>query len=179
MFKQPPSYKGDCDEIVRYLQEEGVECLYHFTDRSNLDSIRKYGLLSYETCAKMGVTIPRPGGNELSRKLDLQHHLLDFVRLSFSTDHPMMGRLKRQGYDLVLLKVDLRVAGFLQAFYSDRNATENSFEMGSDLSFLKRLNESAQTDVDMYKQIQAEVLVRSFIPADFILNLESPIQVLF
>ena len=36
--------------------------LYHFTDRANLDSIAKHGVLSKAKLAEIGLSVPAPGG---------------------------------------------------------------------------------------------------------------------
>ena len=168
-----PVYKCDAKQIADYLISNGIDCLFHYTDRSNLDSIREYGLLSSLSCQRLNIK-NKPGGNALSRKLDSDHHLEDFVRLSFVGRLPMVERLLQEGYDLVLLKVNVEVAGFLQTFFTDRNATEKEIKLGSDLAFVKSINEP-QGYFDPYKLQQSEVLVRAHVPKEFILNLDDPI----
>ncbi len=167
-----PVYKGDAKQIEDYLLSNGINCLYHYTDRSNLDSIREYGLFSSLTCQRLNIK-NKPGGNTLSHKLDLDHHLDDFVRLSFVGRLPMTERLLKEGYDLVMLKVSIKVAGFLQTFFTDRNAADKDFMLGSDFAFVKHINEP-QGYFDPYKLQQAEVLVRTHVPKEFILNLDDP-----
>ncbi|WP_322889963.1 MULTISPECIES: DUF7002 family protein [unclassified Yoonia] len=63
--------------------------LYHFTDTTNLDSIRKHGLLSKAELVARNLTATRPGGNDVSRTLDEQRGIYDDVSLSFTDQHPM------------------------------------------------------------------------------------------
>ena len=171
ILSKTPVYKGDAEQIEDYLLSNGIDCLYHYTDRSNLDSIRQYGLFSSLTCQRLNIN-NKPGGNTLSHKLDLDHHLDDFVRLSFVGRLPMAERLLLEGYDLVMLKVSIKVTGFLQTFYTDRNATEKEVKLGSDFAFVKSINEP-KGYYEPYKLQQSEVLVRTHVPKEFILNLDN------
>jgi hypothetical protein len=84
------------EDFQKILQENNITKLYHFTDRNNLESIKKYGLLSWDYCRKNGIPIPRPGGNELSRKLDQYIGMQNYVRLCFVPDHPMLYFAKKR-----------------------------------------------------------------------------------
>ena len=68
-----------------------IKKLYHFTDRENLESIiEKGGLYSWADCEAKGIRVAKPGGGELSKSLDRRANLQHYVRLSFTTEHPMM-----------------------------------------------------------------------------------------
>jgi hypothetical protein len=69
---------------------EKIPQLYHFTDRRNLDFIRKHGgLHPYADLVKMKVNIPAPGGNQWSWDADTAKGLERYVHLCFRTNHPM------------------------------------------------------------------------------------------
>ena len=72
------------------IEKYGISQIWHFTDRSNLDSIRKHGLLSFAEAKRRGIEIPCPGGNDWSRDLDKRKGLDEYVNLSFVDDHPML-----------------------------------------------------------------------------------------
>lgn len=174
--------KEDASQIERYLEDNGVRCFYHFTDRKNLESIRKNGgLYSWSYCEKNGISIPVPGGSSSSRSLDRRYHLEDYVRLSFCEDHPMAFRLQEEGADLVLLKINTDVATLKDTLFSDINATDNNHHHGGKLDDLKRVDIQAtkQTYVSkespFFKKHQAEVLVKTHIPLDSIINLDNPL----
>ena len=174
ILERPLAYKGEVQAIIDYLKSNEIDCFYHCTDRSNIDSICKYGLLSFNACLRFNIS-PKTGGNSRSHMIDKQFNLDDFVRLSFISNLPMMERLRAEGRDLVLFKIDLKVAGLLQTFFTDRNAIDPEHILGSTLAFLKRINEP-QGFYDPYKLQQAEVLVRTHVPKEFILNLDNPIS---
>lgn len=176
------TYKEDADQIMQYLEDHSVRCFYHFTDRKNLESIRENGgLYSWSYCEKNGISIPVPGGSSSSRSLDRRHHLEDYVRLSFCEDHPMAFRLQEEGADLVLLKIKTDVATLKDTLFSDINATDNNHHHGGKLDDLKRVDIQAtkQTYVSkespIFKKHQAEVLVKTHIPLDSIINLDNPL----
>lgn len=95
--------------IQKYIRFDGV---WHFTDRKNLESIQKHGLLSLAETQRRGIPIPVPGGNPLSHRLDCKNGLDGYVHLSFTDDHPML--FVAQNYESrilnpVWLKMDLSV----------------------------------------------------------------------
>ena len=72
--------------------------LYHFTDRSNLASIKEHsGLYSFAKLEEMGLPIPKPGGNDWSHDADRQKGLDKYVHLCFRSNHPMEYRAREAG----------------------------------------------------------------------------------
>lgn len=176
-------YKPDREEIIRILRNNGIQCFYHFTARENLSSIKKYGgLYSWYSMQEDNRNIPCSGGDDWSHQLDMRHGLQDYVRLSFCNDHPMAYRLMQSGTPLVLLKIDIDVATWKDTQFSDINAADNNHRHGGNFSDLNRVNFRAvkrnyvSRDDDDFKPHQAEVMVKTFIPNKFILNLDSPIS---
>ena len=169
--------KAEADLIREYLINNGINCFYHFTDQSNIDSIMKNGgLYSWQYCLSNSIGISKPGGGTVSRTLDKRYALEDFVRLSFCSDHPMMKRLEDNGYNLVLLKIKIDVACLAGTQFSDMNATDSMHHHGPSLEDLKRIDLSAtkQTfvsrDSGIFKQHQAEVMVKTFVPTEYIIG---------
>ena len=167
--------KVNASAIRNHLTSNGVRCFYHFTDRRNLESIKKQGgLYSWHYCEDHGITIPYPGGNVTSRSLDSYHGLSDYVRLSFCTDHPMKWVLEQKGYNMVLLRIKIDVACLEGTLFSDINATDNNHRHGGTLDDLKRINIPATLEnyvsrtSPIFKQHQAEVMVKTFIPLEYI-----------
>jgi hypothetical protein len=72
--------------------------LYHFTDRRNLDLIRKLGgLHPLSHLIKKKIEIPAAGGNQWSRDADELKGMGRYVHLCFRSNHPMefMARQER------------------------------------------------------------------------------------
>ena len=83
--------KSNWQQFKAVMDEHKIVKLYHFTDRDNIESIIKNGgLFSWMDCERKGIKIAKPGGGSLSRQLDNGRNLGDYVRVSFTTQHPMM-----------------------------------------------------------------------------------------
>lgn len=175
LYRLSHTLKTNSAAIKRHLTANGVRYFYHFTDKRNLDSIRKMGgLYSWQYCDDHNIEIERPGGDSTSRSLDRRHGLQDYVRVSFCTDHPMKWVLEQRGYDMVLLKVKIDVACLEGTLFSDMNATDSNHHHGGTLEDLQRINIPAtqqnfvSRESDIFKQHQAEVMVKTFIPLEYI-----------
>lgn len=174
--------KSDAEKISNYLNDIGITCFYHFTDASNIKSIlESNGLYSWAYCKSKRIHICRPGGDELSHQLDSQYSLEDFVRLSFCKDHPMKyiciktNRISNP----VIIEISTEVALLESTIFSDINAADKNHETGNSLEFLKRINLAIRKKDYRYlsstekKQYQAEILVKSWVPKEYFLNLNS------
>lgn len=59
------------DGLQDTLENLGIRCLYHVTDKDNLPSILKErGLSSWRQLTEAGIRVPRPGGDAVSHRLD-------------------------------------------------------------------------------------------------------------
>ena len=173
--------KTNWQEYEQVLKENRIIKLYHFTDRDNLESIiQNGGLYSWADCEEKGIRISKPGGGDLSRSLDSRDRLQHYVRLSFVPDHPMMYVAMNEGRisNPVLLEVKLDVALWDDSLYADRNATRNGANVGGNLRDLKAIRFGlfkGQRYFDMSDEgkmyYQAEVLVKTFIPLENIINI--------
>lgn len=173
--------KPEADAIAAYLERNGVQYFYHFTDRQNLESIiKKGGLYSWKYSLDNSIAIACPGGDQLSRQLDQRFGLEDYVRLSFCDDHPMSWRLKQLGSDLVLLKIKKDVALFSDTLFSDINAADGGHNHGRAFRDLQYVDIRAtkrhhvRKDDPDFKKHQAEVIVKTFIPLEYIVNINNP-----
>lgn len=176
-FLCPRDYKDNAAGYERILTDNGISCLYHFTERRNIASIlHNKGLFSWFYCEAAEMDIPFTGGNEESRLNDVVNGLHDYVRLSFCSDHPMRARLESEGAKLILLKIDPRVALWKDTLYSDINATDSDHEHGGGLDMLEKINFAAtkrtyvRKEDPEFAQHQAEVLVKTHVPLEYILN---------
>ena len=176
--------KENAQAFLNHLKAHGVSCFYHFTAYSNLKSIRKYGgLYSWYYCERNNIPIPNAGGDPMSRKLDRRQGLEDYVRLSFCSDHPMAFRKQQEGSTLVLLKIKIDVATFKDTQFSNVNAAANYNIHGKSLEDLQRVNISAtqqhyvSRDNPIFHEHQAECMVKTFIPIEYITNIDNPSKI--
>lgn len=75
---------------------ERFDAIWHFTDGSNLETIKQYGLLALAEAGRRGIEIPAPGGNDLSQELDKRKGLDKYIHLAFVDDHPMLYRAEQE-----------------------------------------------------------------------------------
>ncbi|MBP1540392.1 MAG: DUF4433 domain-containing protein, partial [Prevotella sp.] len=117
--------KNNWQEFKAVLDEHRITNLYHFTDRDNLESIIKNGgLYSWMDCDRKGIKINKPGGSTSSRQLDSSRNLVDYVRVSFTTQHPMMYVAMKDGRisNPVILEIDPEVIYWNESLYANLNA---------------------------------------------------------
>lgn len=174
--------KQNWHEYKRIIDNNNARPLYHFTDRSNLQSIQRHGALySWHYCSINNITIPAPGGTELSRSLDRRYGVHNYVRVSFTRDHPMMHVALKEGriHYPVILEIDEEVIYWNYSKYANKNATRNDVSIGENVEDFSRIRfdlvrqnyfNLSDTDRPYY---QAEVLVLESIPAEFIKNIHT------
>jgi len=177
-------FKIEKSKILELLQNNGIKCFYHFTAIENLDSIRKLGgLYSWWYLKQNAISVPCLGGSELGQRLDVKFGLHDYVRLSFCNDHPMIYRLQQTGKQLVLLKIMIEVATLEDTLFSNVNATDSNHSHGGSLSDLQKVNFNAvkrnyvRRDDEDFKLHQAEIMVKTFVPIKYIINIDSPLYI--
>lgn len=104
----PTAPKQSLSPLVRKFLSEGIH-LYHFTDSKNLESIKRIGLLSRDqlTATSLSSTYL---SNDLSRSLDEQRGLSEYIHLSFHPEHSMLKAAQyRTSGSIVVLAVSLEV----------------------------------------------------------------------
>ena len=169
--------KPNWRDFQKILNQNYITTLYHFTDMSNINSIHNNGgLYSWFYMENKGIQIPTPGGNQFSRQLDRQKGLQDYVRLSFNTHQPMMYIAKKDHRikDPRILKIDPQVIYWNTTNFSNLNAADNNAEVGNNISNFKNIrftiakqNKYYEDEIER-KLVQAEVLVKTHIPIEFI-----------
>ncbi len=160
-------------KILRFIQENNIKYLYHFTAIGNLESIKEIGfLLSFKECKTRGI-VPIGGGNELSKQIDNQRGLDDYVRLSFCSDHPMRWHLKSNGIPTILIAYKPKVLLLPGVLVSDINAIDSKAEIAEAYKGLLNVKIDAihrtyvrNTDPD-FKYHQAEILVPHSLDNDY------------
>ena len=174
----PNQRKSDWNLFVKIVEHYQIKALYHFTDSANIASIKQHGgLYSWWFCQENGISIPKPGGNETSRELDRHKDLRDYVRLSFNQNSPMLKQAlhdKRiEKYFVLKISPDLIYRETTK--FSNMNATANNAYIGGDVEDFKRIKFEIVTQptypVEAKSFYQAEVLVKTHVPIQYILNM--------
>jgi hypothetical protein len=181
--------KDNWQDIKDHFANNEIITLFHFTDKANLKSIKQHGgLYSRHFCDCNRIEITYPGGDQWSRELDKKYNEQDYVRLSFTRNHPMKAVALREGRIInpINLQIDVEVAFFKETKFSDRNAAKTGRLCGGDISYLRNIKFDLIKNVEcklrdgipfwnltdsekMY--FQAEILVKTWIPMEFIKNL--------
>ncbi|MFJ4115896.1 DarT ssDNA thymidine ADP-ribosyltransferase family protein [Pseudomonas psychrophila] len=93
------------------LKKYNVGFLWHFTDKRNVESIKKHGLLSWRELQRIGLAPAVPGGNKWSHDADEFSGVDNYVHLSFNQENPMLYIAKRDKRidDHVWLQIDSSV----------------------------------------------------------------------
>lgn len=178
--------RKDYCKFKEILEKYQITKFYHFTDRSNLESImRNGGLYSWGDCIKRGIIIEHPGGSDLSHSLDRQENLQDYVRTSICKRHPMMynamndGRIKNP----VILEIDTDILYQEGNIFSNKNAVRSDASKGSDFSNFQTIHfetalRNTQFDIEDAEKdyFQAEILIKNHIPLHYILNISDFIE---
>lgn len=181
-FSVNPKLKENYEDFNQDIEVTNIKSLFHFTDKSNLDSIiQNEGLYSWRACEHKGIKINRQGGNHLSKKLDIYHGLEDFVRLSFVQNHPMMFSAKSDGRieNPIVLKINPVVILWEETRFSNMNATKNGHIQGNQIKHFRnikfeivKVNDYFNLNKELRPYYQAEVLVKSFISIEYIKNID-------
>ena len=184
-YRLRPSFlKPNWPDYLAVLDQHNITKLYHFTAGENIVPIKNAGgLLSWHASSQRSdITVPVYGGDQVSRKLDCRYGNHDYVHLSFCDDHPMAYKLTLAGKQVVVLEINPIVAVLADTLFSDRNAADASHHQGGQLADLMRVNfEATQQHYvsrsdQSFKPHQAEVMVKTFVPACYIYNLEREYQ---
>jgi hypothetical protein len=125
------------------LKKLGVNCLWHFTDEKNYQSIADNGLLSWKQIKLREIKASAPGGNDWSHDADAMAGVDDYVHLAFSRQHPMLYVAQQEGRisKPIWLKIDLAVLEDVNVKFT--NAVSNK----SGVLLLD--NEQAKAQVDL------------------------------
>lgn len=167
-----------------FMARWNINKLYHFTDRSNLPSIRQNGLLSLAQLEANGVQVANYSSNEVSRSIDRGNSIDGFVRLCFMNQHPMQWMAQREGRlpNPVFLEISPEVLRFEGIRFADGVAYAHDTLIFNDI-------ESAHNSMDwevlytktdwrnpeiierLKKAKKYELLVPNCVPPNLILNL--------
>lgn len=170
---------SDIEAIINYLKEQGVQYFYHVTNYENLESIKRQGFFSWDYLDKKGIPYLNEVAGSLSRNLDKEKQLQNYVRFSFCKAMPMF--YKKDNRDLqtnIILRISIDCLRECDFKFSNMNATDNLFKLGNSLAFLKnsvkiqialKNNYFVLEGIDK-KYYQAEILIKQHVPAKYIID---------
>jgi hypothetical protein len=110
----------------------------------------------------------------------MRYSLQDYVRLSFTRKHPMMFVALKEGRidEPIILEINPEVIFWKQTRYSNMNATRTGHSQGNNIEDFKKIrfnivNQATHFDLDEDERpyYQAEVLIKTFIPLEYITNI--------
>jgi hypothetical protein len=162
--------------IIETLEQFGITSVYHFTDRSNLQTIERYGLQSLRNIENLNIPVQHFGAERLSHQLDRERGLDGYVHLSFIQDHPMYYIAKKRGSIIkpVWLEIDISVLFEYDTLFCDGVANSSS-------SHLFRINEVVN-NIDLETMVysrnfdtrkearKAEIMVCNYIPIEKVIG---------
>ena len=154
---------------VMKLRQNDITKLFHFTDASNIPSIMKHGLMSGASLIEKSIE-SKMNSDELSRALDSQADLENYVRLSFGPNNPMMHQAvaEKRISRPVMLEIKLEVVSRKGVRFFDCNATRADARHSNNPSIVRfdvvRAKRQGDVEKDLQRFYQAEVLIPSPIP---------------
>lgn len=134
--------------IRETLENYGITSIYHFTDKSNLEMIEKYGLQSLKNICDLNIDVKHFGAEELSHNLDQRKGLDKYVHLSFIKDHPMYHEAKKRGnlINPVWIELDSSILYEKSTLFCDKVANQNNVEIFALEYILEKINFEILTD---------------------------------
>lgn len=183
-----PDAKSMFDKLCEYEQctPYNGSVLYHFTDEHNIDSIRKYGILSYrriqELQSKKEIGKIYYGGNEWSRNADVFSGMDNYVHLSFTKECPMAYYLEKDKIKLAWLEIDASILNDISGILytngvsnksgivpmSEKNAL-NCLDFDAIYKFLPFKEKGNKERKDAARKY--EILIPNEVPAGYIRNI--------
>jgi hypothetical protein len=171
------------DELIMTIKSSSQHnCLYHFSDISNFETIDKFGILSKYKMELERFTPKTPGGNELSWGLDRKKGIYSYVSLCMTKNHPMKyiaekdGRLKNSRYlgisaDVLKLPNTLIAFGIANANDVDLFEIENATDM-IDIEVIYKKTDWKNPEILQRLKCaeKVEILIKDFVPKNLILR---------
>lgn len=162
--------------IVETLNKHDIKSIWHFTDKSNLKSIEKYGIRSLYEIITTGIEVSRFGADNRSHNLDRRYGLDKYVHLAFINDHPMYHVACGRGSIItpVWIELDLSLMFEETTIFSDRVANGKYAEIFNidDVERMidfKKMHIQGNTQ-DRREARKAEIMVANNISTDQILG---------
>ena len=160
---------------IETLQNNNIKSLWHFTDRSNVESIMKNGILSLKKIRSKNVDACF-GADELSHYLDKNRGLDAFVHLSFMKDHPMYHVALSRGSitEPVWIEIDISILDDREAVFCPEvaNATGAKIYRMDKVDEKINFNKMYHRDFDIRKNARkAELMIFGKIKKKYIISM--------
>ena len=104
--------RNEFEELKSILLEHGIDRLFHITDRSNWTSIKENnGIRSSDSLRNCDAVFKGSCGDGLSRHIDQELSLSDYIHLSFIPEAPWLRAAEKAGFikEPIILEVPLDV----------------------------------------------------------------------
>ena len=172
-------YKCDMSNIEKFLKDNDIQCLYHFTNRKNIGSIKQHGICSIDRLNQLGIQV-HYSSTLKSREIDKYKKMSNYVHLGYEKKHPMLFVALAEGRlcEYALLMVSPVMLLLKSTIFTDINAASSNARFSADINFFLNLPFSTfhnkpylQLTPEEKKFYQAEVLVEQQIEIDNILNI--------
>lgn len=173
-------YSNIKEDIHNLLSKKRINCFYHFTSRKNIEYIKQLGgLFSLRFLEEHYLDVPCKNSDLLPYSMRMESKLNDYVHLSFCKDDPIINILKRRFEDIVILKISPEVALLRYVLFSNMSPSDEQHIHGKGLDVLHSINYEAihnkyicnSSQLSKFKQ--AEVMVKTFVPLKYILNIDN------
>jgi len=162
--------------MQNFLNKYNIQYFYHFTDKSNLESIQKNGLFSLANIQEQNLNVVF-GGNDWSHQADFKTGLNKYVRLAFNMNHPMEYRARQDNRikNTIWLKIDTKIIFQEGVKFSNEVSIKSGTkiydisdiqkDLDSETLFVPPFDWSSQKYKDANK---SELLIPHHIPTSFI-----------
>jgi len=124
------------NKIETFLNDFGIEYIYHMTHKLNLESILANGLLSHNIAHSKGLTKTDISDERVNRRRIAIH---DYVPFYFNPKNPMLYKRRDIQKEIIILCIDINVLQNKFQF-TDGNAASSSTRFFSDINDLEKLN---------------------------------------
>jgi len=144
--------------IKNILDKYGITSVYHFTDKANLETIEKYGLLSLRNILRLNIDVKHFGAEELSHNLDQRKGLDQYVHLAFIQDHPMYHVAKKRGNlkNPVWLEIDSSILFEEDTLFCDKVANQTNANIFDIDKIIEYINfDTILYETDFNRKIEA------------------------
>ena len=181
-------YTDEQLQIKSFLESRNIKYLVHFTDISNADSIKKYGLLSNDELIKRGIPFKRNDENRFDGNTDyISLSITNMNKLVYSS-YKNTGRIGNTCLVFIDAKVLYEEIN-VKRIYCDKNASATACNKGSNFKdlenmFVDSMSYSTTSNYYIYNRIddyrnlnettdpQAEIQFNKSIDKKYIVKIE-------